>query len=218
MTDLYASQSISGYNPDAPPDDGSQTASNLATYDQIKTELVDPVKTLAEAINSQVNTAFATLDAAVTVNADSSVNFPLQPLVSVYSNTTQSNLVPGGATTVNFNTEIVDVGGDFNTATYAFTAPVTGYYLIMLSLYLAQVDSGATNVVISVVTSNRTYSHTYIPSVLSADHDYQHHDSLIADMDVNDTLSVTVTVTGGASQTDIVDGQQTTRLMIKLAA
>lgn len=49
----YTTQTISGYNPSAPPDDGSVTSSNLATYDKIKTELVDPVKTLAEAINTQ---------------------------------------------------------------------------------------------------------------------------------------------------------------------
>lgn len=314
MTDLYTSQTISGYNPDAPPDDGSAVASNLATYDQIKTELVDPVKTLTEAINTQVNTSFETVatafeawgtdkvslgngtleswasdytvqqiggnssiysrtaagsggdinfahnaywdsanhkyqdtdeasryyqadgkhiwqvaasgtadtaiswTTALTLNNDGSANFPLQPMVSVYSNASQLNISPGGAVTVNFDTEIADVGSNFNTGTYTFTAPVTGYYLVDVSLWLNQVDTGATNYIVTIVTSNRSYTFTYIPGVLSADHTYQYNDSLIADMDANDTLSVTVTQTAGATQTDITSGQETTRLMITLSS
>lgn len=55
----YISQTISGYNPDPPPDDGTQISTNIATYDQIKTELVDPVKTLAQAVNSATSAAFS---------------------------------------------------------------------------------------------------------------------------------------------------------------
>lgn len=50
----YASQSISGYNSGAPVDDGSQTAANQVKWSTIKTKLPDPIKTLAEAINTQL--------------------------------------------------------------------------------------------------------------------------------------------------------------------
>jgi hypothetical protein len=54
----YTTQSISGYNATPPPDDGSQTAANKVTWDKHKTKLGDPVKTLAEAINTQTASGF----------------------------------------------------------------------------------------------------------------------------------------------------------------
>ena len=58
MANPFTSPSISGYNPGAPPDDGSQVASNLATWADIKNDLSDPVKSLAETISTNVSTAF----------------------------------------------------------------------------------------------------------------------------------------------------------------
>lgn len=53
----YTSQTISGYNAGAPPDDGSTGSNNLITWAGQKTKLADPIKTLAEAINTQLVTA-----------------------------------------------------------------------------------------------------------------------------------------------------------------
>lgn len=58
-SNIYSSQSISGYNTSPPPDDGSQVASNVAKWSDIKDKFGDPVKTLAEAINTQMVTAGA---------------------------------------------------------------------------------------------------------------------------------------------------------------
>lgn len=58
MGSKYATQSASGYNSSPPADDGSQTASNLITWAAQKTKLADPVKTLADAINTALVTAF----------------------------------------------------------------------------------------------------------------------------------------------------------------
>jgi hypothetical protein len=55
---IYTSQTISGYNSSPPPDDGSQTGANRTTWSGVKTKLSDPVKTLAEAINTEL-VAFA---------------------------------------------------------------------------------------------------------------------------------------------------------------
>jgi hypothetical protein len=54
----YSSQSISGYNSSPPPDDGSQTAANKVEWAKHKEKIGDPLKTLAEAINSQAVSAF----------------------------------------------------------------------------------------------------------------------------------------------------------------
>ena len=54
----YSTLSASGYNSSAPADDGSQVAANLVTWAGVKTKLGDPVKTLADAINTALVTAF----------------------------------------------------------------------------------------------------------------------------------------------------------------
>ena len=64
-TNPYSSQSITGYNAGAPADDGSQVSSNQLEWDKHKTKLGDPLKTLAEAINTA-----AVSFGAKTVNTD----------------------------------------------------------------------------------------------------------------------------------------------------
>lgn len=58
-TSPYTSQSISGYNSSPPPDDGTTTSSNRVEWAKHKTKLADPIKTLAEAIDTALVTAFA---------------------------------------------------------------------------------------------------------------------------------------------------------------
>lgn len=57
----YTSQSISGYNASPPPDDGSQVAANKVEWAKHKTKIGDPIKTLAEGINTQALSAINTL-------------------------------------------------------------------------------------------------------------------------------------------------------------
>lgn len=58
MGSQYQSQSATGYNSSPPPDDGSTVASNKITWGTtIKAKLADPIKTLADAINTQLRTA-----------------------------------------------------------------------------------------------------------------------------------------------------------------
>lgn len=58
MGSKYTTLATSGYNSSPPADDGSQTASNLITWAGIKSKLADPVKTLADAENTALVTAF----------------------------------------------------------------------------------------------------------------------------------------------------------------
>ena len=55
----YTGQTIVGYNTAPPPDDGSITSANKLEWAKHKTKLADPVKTLAEAVNTAVTSAFA---------------------------------------------------------------------------------------------------------------------------------------------------------------
>lgn len=58
MGTKYSSQSATGYNASPPPDDGTTVASNKITWQStIKAKLADPLKTLADAINTALVTA-----------------------------------------------------------------------------------------------------------------------------------------------------------------
>lgn len=67
-TNPYTSQTISNYNASPPPDDGTQTVANQLSWSKHKTKLADPIKTLAEGINTAVSTTFAK-----TINTDANV-------------------------------------------------------------------------------------------------------------------------------------------------
>jgi hypothetical protein len=58
MSNPYESKSISGYNSSPPADDGSNVAANEITWAKHKTKLGDPLKTFAEAINTELLSAF----------------------------------------------------------------------------------------------------------------------------------------------------------------
>ena len=54
MGQKYSTNTISGYNASPPPDDGTTGADNLVTWLKHKSKLGDPLKTLAEAINTDL--------------------------------------------------------------------------------------------------------------------------------------------------------------------
>lgn len=54
----YQSTSVTGYNSNPPPDDGSQTEANRVRWATIKAKLTDPFSAFAAAINNAINAAF----------------------------------------------------------------------------------------------------------------------------------------------------------------
>ncbi len=71
MSSPYTSQSASGYNATPPADDGSAVASNQVLWSTIKTKLNDPVKNLADNINSAVSTAVGKLSGGASTSTQS---------------------------------------------------------------------------------------------------------------------------------------------------
>jgi len=57
----YTSVSIAGYNASPPSDAGEKTSSNQLEWAKHKEKLGDPLKTLAEAVNTNVLSAFGAL-------------------------------------------------------------------------------------------------------------------------------------------------------------
>src|SRR3990172_3570661 len=108
----FTQPTISGYNPSAPPDDGSQVASNLATWADIKNELSDPVKSLVETAISNTSTAFGKIlgNNISAVSATYSVIAGDQGKVLSCTNTITLNLLAAATASSNF-TFVVWNGG-----------------------------------------------------------------------------------------------------------
>jgi hypothetical protein len=79
-----------------------------------------------------------------------SLTMGLQPCFSAYA-AAMSNLDINTDHTITYSGERFDVGGDYNTSTYTFTAPATGKYLLIASIFGLQADTSATYYRISIV-------------------------------------------------------------------
>lgn len=136
------------------------------------------------------------------LDSDLQLTLPNQCRFLAYNSATDSNVTGnGGAVTVDFDTEVSDVGGNF--ASDTFTAPVAGTYRLSMTLNLDQLTSGTgTLVTYRIVTSNRTMvafdgnPGTPWSRTLSGDFD----------MDAGDTATVTCSATGMAGDTADVSG------------
>ena len=101
------------------------------------------------------------------IDATGAVTKPKQPAFSAYLSGTQSNIAVGSDVTISFAAERFDQNADFNTSNYTFTAPVTGKYLLTVSVQLANtLDSAANYYQVKIVTSNTTYRNVLDPDFL----------------------------------------------------
>lgn len=132
---------------------------------------------------------FTAAAAALTIdNTTKSVQAPSQPGFLAYNSAADTGIAATGAT-VEFDTEVYDIGSNFNNTTDTFTAPIMGYYLLCATV--TALNSAGTGSV-RIVTSNRTY---YIGST-GASYTTQ-SGCVVADMDAADTASVATVYGGG---------------------
>lgn len=145
---------------------------------------------------------------AINIDANGIVTQPLQSSFLATNSATDTNVTGNGATvTVEFDNEVFDQNADFNNTTDTFTAPVTGRYIISA---IVRVDglASASRFDMSIVTSNRQYR---IVSATPPDDRNSECISAVADMDANDTATVTVIVQGMAGDTaDIIGDSNAT--------
>ena len=139
------------------------------------------------------------------IRSDGSVTKPLQPAFSAIPAATQSNIA--NAATVAFGTERFDQNSDF--ASNTFTAPVTGKYQLSYMVRMDNIDQASSYTRMSLITSNRGYeSAIFDTSKLSGDPTYWHFtQSVLADMDANDTAYVRWNYSSGSQQADVNAGE-----------
>ena len=104
-----------------------------------------------------------------------------------------------------YNSEVFDVNGDF--ASNTFTAPVTGKYLVCLQVRWQNIPTDINYIQTWLATSNGTRYMGLFGSgtdLFNATANYyRDSQSIIIDMDANDTFTVSSSQSGGTQQTDI---------------
>ena len=144
------------------------------------------------------------------IDTDGHITKPLQPAFLVKPDANQDSLAVNTYHTVQFDEEKFDLGSDFNTSTYTFTAPVTGKYQLSTSVYLYNFDKDADYILIYIDTSNNDFSVITDPGAWENDANYQSWvQTVIADMDANDTAVVKVYIQAGAAQSNLIAGDYT---------
>lgn len=138
----------------------------------------------------------------VTISSAGEVTTPTQPSFQGRSGTLSNVTGDGTNYTILFPTERFDVGANFASPTY--TAPVTGKYLLTISMELRGLTSSHTDMLWHAVTSNLTYSlGRYNPYAISVSGIITANGSMYVDMDAADTMTITVQVNGGTKVVDI---------------
>ena len=130
---------------------------------------------------------------------------PLQPAFLAYNSVTDANVTGDGTTiTVEFDTEAFDQGGDYDNTADTFTAPITGKYIFSTNVYLQGFNGTQTSYQLDVITSNGTFT-IFLgdPTNLEAGGEVVVNGCIIADMDANDTTTISLVAGGGDLTVDV---------------
>ncbi len=134
----YSNVTITGYNSSPPPDDGT-TSNNEVTWSGIKTELGDPLKTALEAIDTNIASAVAQLNACIAVSTESPA------FKANKGGIDQADLASGAWTKITFQNEEFDNAGDYDSTTSIWTPTEFGKYLIG-GFYILDPDSSGSGI------------------------------------------------------------------------
>jgi len=151
----------------------------------------------------------------IVIDETGAVTMPLQPafIVKPTSDSSSHTLVDmaTGTHTMKFGTEILDANADF--ASNTFTAPVSGSYQMNISYGIGNLDVTTTLLEVRVQTSNVMYR--TIQNNLENDFNADTNETqtfcgaVMVYMDADDTCTITISVTGGGGQMDVLSGSAT---------
>jgi len=135
----------------------------------------------------------------LTIDSSGRVLMPQVPMFQVHAS---GNQYVSDDHTIQFNTEEIDVGGNFNTSNYTFTAPINGYYYMHAHIYV-DVDSG-TDAMIQYKLNGSDYTGINIGSSI---YSYAYNNAggaahepldlpVIMKLTANDAVTVAITTAG----------------------
>ena len=145
-----------------------------------------------------------TLGSAVTGSPAISLVNATAPALCVQASTT-NNLAIDTNVNIAFDSVIKNVGGGtYGSNTY--TAPISGLYQINISLHFDGFPNNITQFIIKLVSSNRTYMHTYA-KFINAEHSTNYTGTFemnrLVDLDANDSCYVQTYQNGGSAAADL---------------
>lgn len=132
----------------------------------------------------------------------------VKPRFLAFVPSTATNQTGNGAQATLVCNEVYDDNRNFNTST--FTAPITGRYQLNAVVSLSALSTAATLTSLRIITSNRTYLTTKGLNPKAGGLQDSISMSVVADMDVGDTATVTIQVDGMAGNTVSIIGNATT--------
>lgn len=140
---------------------------------------------------------------------------PTQPAFSAWQNGNQTNATGAGTeyflgTTTDL-TEIFDQNSNFTHTTGVFESPVNGIYFLSTTIFVSSITAAMTTGQTFFRTSNRIYLGSNLNcaaarTVAGSADTYQFMCTVLADMDVGDTATSSVNITGGAGNTATING------------
>ena len=165
----------------------------------------------ANAINIKTNA-----NGSIYITDDGEVTMGRQPCFRA-TPATMDNLDINQYHTLQFNddssTGRFDIGSNFNTSTYTFTAPVTGKYMLCAAVLFQAVDGdGGDYLGVRLETSNHSmWSHLFTVSAFDSDPNYYPVQiANVYEMDAGDTAYVRFYINSGTNnQVDINTGATT---------
>ena len=191
--------------------DATAATYNIATGAGVKAVTVGTTNTTSS-LALKYGTADFTLASATgtTIAAldTGEVTSPLQPSFCAVLSANKLN-VTGNATVANIsaNTEIYDVGNNYNNSTFTFTAPVTGKYFFWLNVTVIGCTI-ASQLNWYITTSNNTYNASIYRAASNLI--FAINGSISADMDAGDTTTFSILTNGEAGATDDLYGSNAT--------
>jgi hypothetical protein len=152
----------------------------------------------------------------IKVSTSGQVTMPLQPTFIARKSALSSNATGDStAFTVVYDTEIRDIGSNYNNSTGVFTAPVDGTYTFCFGAGLSSIGASHTLGLIKLITSNRTYQFMALSAAAIRDsgNNAHFHGAVIADMEAGDTASVQVVSSGSTLTVGVIGDSVSTYFM-----
>lgn len=144
----------------------------------------------------------------IAISANGEVSMAAQPCFLSRNNAAISNVSGDGTDyTMVFATEIFDQNADYDGAS-TFTAPITGRYILAVTINVEGMATNHTTFRLVLVTSNRQYQLNRFDGGDHADfapsaNPMAVNGCMIVDMDASDTATVFIDVDGGSATVDI---------------